>query len=257
METIYYTYRQKSNLSELDDLSDLMQNLSDFNLETKCDLYRPEKLLNSLDLNGVASFMKSDKCKKIIVMCGAGLSTAAGIPDFRTPGTGLYYNLQKYNLPKPQDVFRLSYFKKNPKPFYSLAKEMYPGNYKPTRGHYFLKLLEKKNLLQRVYTQNIDTLERVAGVSDDLLIEAHGSFNTAKCIKCKKEYSQQWVKKKIFNDEIPECTICGKNAYVKPDIVFFGEQLPEKFHDFSEKEFVDCDLLIIIGTSMNVKPFKC
>ena len=55
--------RQKSNLSELDDLSDLMQNLSDLNLENKCDLYRPEKLLNSLDLNGVASFMKSDKCK--------------------------------------------------------------------------------------------------------------------------------------------------------------------------------------------------
>jgi hypothetical protein len=66
---------------------------------------------------------------KILVMTGAGISTAAGIPDFRSPGTGLYDNLQKYNLPDPQAVFQIDYLKENPKPFFLLAKELYPGNF--------------------------------------------------------------------------------------------------------------------------------
>lgn len=217
---------------------------------------KPEQLLKSLDFDGVAGFIKSDKCKKIVVMCGAGLSTAAGIPDFRSPRTGLYANLQKYNLPHPQAVFELDYFKENPKPFYTLAKELYPGNFKPTRSHFFLRLLENKKVLQRVYTQNIDTLERRAGVSDKMLVEAHGTFHTAKCIKCRKVYSQSWVKEKIFRNQIPVCTKCGKSAYVKPDIVFFGEQLPQRFFRLHQSDFKMCDLLIVIGTSLNVQPFS-
>jgi len=220
------------------------------------DEEKPEKLLKSLDLNGVTSFIKSDKCKNILVMCGAGLSTAAGIPDFRSPRTGLYDNLQKYNLPRPEAVFELEYFKKNPKPFYTLAKELYPGKYKPTLSHFFLRLLEKKKLLQRVYTQNIDTLERRAGVSGKMLVEAHGTFHTSKCIKCKKVYSENWVKDKIFKNETPVCTKCGKDAYVKPDIVFFGEQLPPRFFKLHESDFKKCDLLFVIGTSLNVQPFS-
>ena len=88
-----------------------------------------EPLLSSFDIAGVAEYIKSGKCKRIVIMAGAGISVSAGIPDFRTPGTGLYDNLQKYNLPHPTAVFELDYFRENPKPFYLLAKELYPGNF--------------------------------------------------------------------------------------------------------------------------------
>ncbi|KAK3750720.1 hypothetical protein QZH41_017269, partial [Actinostola sp. cb2023] len=155
---------------------------------------KPEQLLEEVTFEGVAKFMKTDKCKNIIVMTGAGVSTAAGIPDFRSPGTGLYDNLQKYNLPSPQSVFDIGYFRSNPEPFYKLAKELYPGSFKPTVSHYFFKLLEDKGLLLRIYTQNIDTLERIAGISTDSIVEAHGTFHTAHCLECRQEYSQQFVK---------------------------------------------------------------
>jgi len=210
-------------------------------------------VLNSLDIDGVAEYVKEGKAKNIIVMAGAGISTSAGIPDFRTPGTGLYDNLQKYNLPYPTAVFDIRYFEENPKPFYTLAKELYPGSFSPTPSHYFVKMLEEKGLLLRHFTQNIDTLERVAGVSDEKIVEAHGAFNTGHCIKCRKEYSQEWIKELIFKDEIPTCGDYG--GYVKPDIVFFGEGLPEKFFKCMELDFDKCDMLIIMGTSLTVQPF--
>lgn len=127
-------------------------------------------------------------------MCGAGISCASGIPDFRSPKTGLYSNLQKYNIPTPESVFTLDYFKENPKPFCMLAKELYPGNFQPTPVHYFIKLLHQKNRLLRNYTQNIDTLERVAGIDGEMLVEAHGSFAAAHCIKCRKRYESDEIK---------------------------------------------------------------
>ena len=87
-------------------------------------------------------------------MVGAGISVSAGIPDFRTPGTGLYDNLQKYDLPHPTAVFELDYFRENPSPFYLLAKELYPGQYPPTPTHHFIHLLHKKGILLRCFSQN-------------------------------------------------------------------------------------------------------
>lgn len=81
--------------------------------------------------------------------------TAAGIPDLKTPTTGLYYTLDKYKLPHPHAIFEINYFKVNPKPFYSLAKDIFYGNFKPTTCHYFIKLLHMKGLLLRHYTQVI------------------------------------------------------------------------------------------------------
>lgn len=119
---------------------------------------------------------------------------AAGIPDFRSPKTGLYNNLKKYKLPHPQAIFELNYFRANPKPFFALAKELYPGSFKPTPCHYFVKLLEEKNILLRHYTQNIDTLERIAGINDEKLVEAHGTFFSNHCLKCRKAYNMEFVK---------------------------------------------------------------
>lgn len=165
----------------------------------------------------------------------------------------MYHNLQKYDLPHPTAVFEIDYFRRNPQPFYTLAKELYPGNFKPTPCHYFVKLLHDKGLLLRHYTQNIDTLERIAGIPDEKLVEAHGTFYTNHCIDCHEEYSKEWVKEQIFSDSIPTCKKC--NSVVKPDIVFFGEDLPRKFYTLPENDFKECDLLIIMGTSLEVQPF--
>ena len=125
--------------------------------------------------------------------------------------------------------------------------------------------------------QNIDGLERVAGIKDSHLVEAHGSFSTAKCIDCGKEHGADkvitqntksvirriiqctWlcilqVKSAIFADDIPACDSC-ESGIVKPNIVFFGEDLPARFKDLLEPGFSSCDLLIVMGTSLKVQPF--
>lgn len=210
-------------------------------------------VLQSVDIPGVVNAFKAGKFKKIVTMVGAGISTSAGIPDFRSPASGLYNNLQKYNLPHPEAIFELEYFRENPQPFFKLAKELYPGTFKPTPSHYFVKMLQDKGLLLRHYTQNIDTLERIAGIDHEKLVEAHGTFYSNHCVDCDKEYSMEWSKKEIFSDNVPTCTNC--NGLVKPDIVFFGENLPERFYVLPHRDFKQCDLLIIMGTSLTVQPF--
>ena len=241
---------------DLEAIRDYLANkFSGLKLRESDDDQRLPSVLSSLDEDGIVEYIKDGKAKNIIVMAGAGISTSAGIPDFRSPGTGLYDNLQKYDLPYPTAVFDIGYFRENPKPFFTLAKELYPGSFKPTTSHYFVKLLEQKNLLLRHFTQNIDTLERVANITSDKIVEAHGAFHTGHCITCRREYSQQWIKDIVFKDEIPTCLKPNCGGYVKPDIVFFGENLPERFFQCMQSDFSKCDLLIIIGTSLTVQPF--
>ncbi|ORZ33198.1 DHS-like NAD/FAD-binding domain-containing protein, partial [Catenaria anguillulae PL171] len=193
--------------------------------------------------------------KKIVVAAGAGISTAAGIPDFRTPGTGLYDNLQKYDLPEPEDIFCLEYFAENPKPFFHLAKELYPGTFKPTRTHFFLTLLSRRSLLHTLLTQNIDTLETLAGVPAHKIVHAHGSFATASCTSCRASHPPDHVRRAIFASLVPECTQCSQGV-VKPDIVFFGEALPEAFFKAMQSQVPEADLLLVLGTSLKVAPFN-
>ncbi|XP_068125901.1 NAD-dependent protein deacetylase sirtuin-2 isoform X2 [Hyperolius riggenbachi] len=238
---------ESNGASEMDFLRDLFSRT--------LGIGSPEKVLDELTLEGVSKFMLSGKCKNVVFMVGAGISTSAGIPDFRSPGSGLYSNLQKYNLPYPEAIFEIGYFKQNPEPFFALARELYPGQFKPTICHYFLRMMKEKGLFLRCYTQNIDTLERVAGLSSDDLVEAHGTFHTSHCVGtfCKSEYSLSWMKEKIFSDLIPKCEKC--NSLVKPDIVFFGESLPSRFFSTLKSDFPKIDLLIIMGTSLQVQPF--
>jgi NAD+-dependent protein deacetylase sirtuin 2 len=210
-------------------------------------------VLITTDIPGVVDAWQRGRFTNIVTMVGAGISTSAGIPDFRSPTSGLYSNLQKYNLPYPEAIFEVDYFRENPQPFFQLAKELYPGSFKPTPSHYFVKLLQDKGLLIRHYTQNIDTLERIAGIKEDKLVEAHGSFATNHCLDCQESYTSEWVKEEIFKDNVPTCKNC--NGIVKPDIVFFGENLPERFHVLPHRDFKQCDLLIIMGTSLQVQPF--
>lgn len=189
-----------------------------------------------------------------MIQTGAGISTSAGIPDFRSPDTGLYANLARLDLPYAEAVFDISYFRQNPQPFYTLAHELYPGKYRPTVTHSFIKLLYDKGLLLKLFTQNIDCLEREAGVPDDMIIEAHGSFARQRCIECKTEYPEEQMKKAVADNQVPHCITKTCNGLVKPDIVFFGEALPEAFHRNRSLPSA-ADLAIIMGTSLTVQPF--
>lgn len=211
--------------------------------------------LKSLDINGVAEYIKSGRAKKIILMTGAGISCGAGIPDFRSIGTGLYSQLEKYHLPQPTDVFTLTYFDEHPEPFFDLVGSLLPGNSKPTAVHYFAKLLDQKGLLVRQFTQNIDGLERLAGIPKDHLVECHGNFFTAHCRKCNCEYSLDEIRSDLMTGKVLHCKCSGCDGVVKPDVVFFGENLPSEFRPRSREDLPIADLLIIIGTSLKVYPF--
>ncbi|KAK4687647.1 hypothetical protein P7C73_g2472, partial [Tremellales sp. Uapishka_1] len=181
-------------------------------------------------LKTTAQLIQSGKVKNIVILTGAGISTSAGIPDFRSPKTGLYANLQKLKLPFPEAVFELNYFKSNPKPFWTLAKELYPGKHLPTATHYFFALLDKHRLLRRVFSQNIDTLETLSGLDEKRIVEAHGSFHTSHCLTCRKAISSAYVLRSgVRKGEVVYCDDADCRGLVKPDIVFFGEGLPEKF----------------------------
>lgn len=210
--------------------------------------------LSARSTDALAQYIKDGKAKKIVVLTGAGISTSAGIPDFRSPETGLYANLERLNLPHPEAVFELSFFRENPLPFYTLAQELYPGKYRPTITHSFINLLHQKGLLLKLFTQNIDCLEREAGVPGDKIIEAHGSFADQACIDCKKAYPKEQMLTHIENKTVPRCIDSSCDGLVKPKIVFFGEQLPREFFDNIDL-VQNADLCIVLGTSLSVHPF--
>ncbi|XP_067902866.1 NAD-dependent protein deacetylase sirtuin-3, mitochondrial isoform X3 [Heterodontus francisci] len=170
----------------------------------------------------------------------------------RSPGSGLYDNLQQYDIPYPEAIFEINYFSHNPKPFFALAKQLYPGHCKPNCAHYFVRLLHQKELLLRMYTQNIDGLERMAGIPPEKLVEAHGTFATATCTVCLETFSWEQLREDVMQKKVPRCPSCS--GVIKPDIVFFGEQLPAKFHLYLI-DLPSADLLIILGTSLEVEPF--
>lgn len=166
------------------------------------------------DMRHVARLLEG--AQNVIVMAGAGLSTAAGIPDFRTPGTGLYYQLEKYELPDPQAVFDIDYFRTRPEPFHMLAREMWPGKFAPTDAHAFIRLLADEGKLLRCYTQNIDGLERLAGVPPDKLVECHGTFATAHAIDPpKKEFEIGWYKAQLDSGNV-QIRCPETNSLIKP-----------------------------------------
>lgn len=156
------------------------------------------------------------------------------------------------DLEDPEFVFDISYFREDPRPFYALAREIAPGKYRPAIAHSFIKLLYDKGLLLKHFSQNIDCLERLAGLPGEMIVEAHGSFASQHCIDCKAEYPEDEMKQAINSGTVAYCKQC--NGIVKPDIIFFGENLPEDF--FLNRTLpAAADLCIIMGTSLTVQPF--
>ena len=209
--------------------------------------------LTSLDIKGLANYIKNGYTKKILMLTGAGISVKSGIPDFRSPGTGLYYNIKKYNLSDPDLLFNRQYIKSNPKPFYTLVKEFISKEFKPSISHYLSVLFNQKGLLMKYYTQNIDSLDLKAGLKSPYLIECHGHMRTATCLNCGNKINIELIKNNIINDIIPKCEKC--NGLYLPDVVMNDDDLPEEFFDQLDKDFHECDLLIVMGTSLRVEPF--
>ncbi|KAG6291014.1 hypothetical protein E4U46_001411 [Claviceps purpurea] len=214
--------------------------------------------LTEKTLPAVAAYVKSGSNhnpKQIVVLAGAGISTSAGIPDFRSPGTGIYSHLARLNLPDAEAVFDIDFFRENPLPFYCLARELYPGKFYPTVSHAFLALLAKKGVLLKVFTQNIDCLERRVGVPPEKIVEAHGSFATQRCIDCKKEFPDREMKLHVADATVPYCKDPHCRGIVKPDIVFFGEAMPTLFRDNCQYP-ATADVILVMGTSLSVAPFS-
>ncbi len=185
-----------------------------------------------------------DEAKNILVVTGAGISTAAGIPDFRSEN-GLYELVSKrFNLKDPTLIFDIHYFMKNPSLFYKLSPSLLK-EFKPTIAHKYIAELENNHNVT-VLTQNIDGLHKKAGSTN--VIAAHGSMSGAHCLSC--GYKEE---NPNYNGEVLTCEMCG--GLIKPDVVFFGEGLPDTFHNFVEswKNF-DFDLLLIVGAGLQVYP---
>ncbi|KAM4668536.1 NAD-dependent protein deacetylase sirtuin-1 [Amazona ochrocephala] len=220
-------------------------------------LSEPPKRKKRKDINTIDDAVKLlQECKKIMVLTGAGVSVSCGIPDFRSRD-GIYARLAVDfpDLPDPQAMFDIEYFRKDPRPFFKFAKEIYPGQFQPSLCHKFIALMDKEGKLLRNYTQNIDTLEQVAGIQR--IIQCHGSFATASCLICKYKVDCEVVRGDIFNQVVPRCPRCPPDeplAIMKPDIVFFGENLPEQFHRAMKYDKNEVDLLIVIGSSLKVRP---
>uniref|UniRef100_A0A8C8R4U9 protein acetyllysine N-acetyltransferase n=1 Tax=Pelusios castaneus TaxID=367368 RepID=A0A8C8R4U9_9SAUR len=220
-------------------------------------LSEPPKRKKRKDINTIEDAVKLlQECKKIIVLTGAGVSVSCGIPDFRSRD-GIYARLAVDfpDLPDPQAMFDIEYFRKDPRPFFKFAKEIYPGQFQPSLCHKFIALMDKEGKVLRNYTQNIDTLEQVAGIQR--IIQCHGSFATASCLICKYKVDCEAVRGDIFNQVVPRCPRCPPDeplAIMKPEIVFFGENLPEQFHRAMKYDKDEVDLLIVIGSSLKVRP---
>ncbi|PCH44426.1 SIR2-domain-containing protein [Wolfiporia cocos MD-104 SS10] len=223
--------------------------------------------------------------KQILILTGAGISVSCGIPDFRSRN-GLYASLQEsgeYELDDPQQMFDITYFRENPAVFYSFASKIYPSNFTPSPCHRFIRAIEDRGKLLRNYTQNIDTLETLAGVQR--VIQCHGSFATASCLHCRARVPGTEIEADILAHRVPLCKVCQTEAPVaakkrgkkrrgsdwedesdeadkhnyppwvmKPDITFFGEKLSDDFDRALLEDRLNVDLIIIIGTSLKVSP---
>ena len=216
--------------------------------------YYTKEEIYSIKYKKLIENFKEKKFKNIIFMVGAGISTNAGIPDFRSK-TGLFKQVQdKYKFSTPEEFFNINTFFKKPEYYYEFWKLFDLSNIKPTITHKFMNYLIQKNNVKYLFTQNTDGLEIKAKIPQDKIIFAHGSDLEGHCPRCKKNINIEIIKKGIEKQEIVYCDTC-KNVPCKPKFVFYGESLPIRFFE-KMNDIKDCDLVIIMGTSLKVYPFR-
>jgi NAD-dependent deacetylase len=180
-----------------------------------------------------------------VALTGAGISVPSGIPDFRTPGKGLWEKVD------PMEVAHIDAFHRDTKRFWSFYRPRFEtlGDREPNPAHGALAELEARGLLEAVITQNVDRLHRKAG--SERVIEVHGSIATSSCTSCGTRYELERVADLFDEDGIATCACMGK---VKPDVVLFGELLPEAAMAEAQELCEGADLLLCIGSSLEVYP---
>jgi NAD-dependent deacetylase len=183
----------------------------------------------------------------VVALTGAGISVPSGIPDFRTPGTGLWANVD------PMEVAHIDVFRRDPERFWHFYGDRFQTleHRQPNAAHRALARLEDVGLLDAVITQNIDRLHDKAGTHE--LIEIHGTIGHSSCLACGSRYALPDVRARRDRDPtgIPRCD-CG--APLKPDVVLFGELLPGDALARAEELAAGADLLLCIGSSLEVYP---
>ena len=181
-----------------------------------------------------------------VALTGAGISVPSGIPDFRSPGTGLWTKVD------PMKVAHIDAFHRDTAEFWRYYRPRFQmlGDRKPNPAHDALAELERRGLLDAVVTQNIDRLHRAAG--SERVIEVHGSIATSSCTSCGASYGLEEVDDLFEEDGVATCRgCCGK---VKPDVVLFGELLPETAMAEAQELCAGADLLLCVGSSLEVYP---
>jgi NAD-dependent deacetylase len=184
---------------------------------------------------------------RVVALTGAGISVPSGIPDFRSPGTGLWENVD------PMEVAHVGVFRRDPERFWHFYGNRFAAlrGKRPNGAHLALVELERRGVLEAVVTQNIDGLHGVAGTRE--LIEVHGSIGTSSCLECGARYELEDVRGRLARaaDGVPRCD-CG--APLKPDVVLFGELLPEAALTRASELAAGADVLLCVGSSLEVHP---
>jgi NAD-dependent deacetylase len=193
----------------------------------------------------LAELLEKSTCT--FALTGAGISTESGIPDFRSPGSGLW---SKHD---PAEVASVSAFMRNPAAFYELNMQWwneYLFNAEPGPTHLALARLEKKRLLAGVITQNIDGLHQKAG--SQKVYEVHGHLRTCHCISCNASHPFAFLVSQFDSGQNPpRCERC--HGVLRPDVVLFEDPLGEDFF-YANRDLTRCRLLIAIGSSLQVYP---
>jgi NAD-dependent deacetylase len=187
-----------------------------------------------------------DEGDRVVALTGAGVSVPSGIPDFRTPGKGLWAKVD------PMAVATIDAFHSDTKRFWDFYRPRFHdlADKEPNPAHAALAELERRGLLDAVITQNIDRLHHKAGSEE--VIEVHGSIATASCTSCAATYPLERVESLFDDDGIATCTSCA--GKVKPDVVLFGELLPAEAMARAEELCTGADLLLCVGSSLEVHP---
>jgi NAD-dependent protein deacetylase/lipoamidase len=181
-----------------------------------------------------------------VVLSGAGVSVPSGIPDFRSPGTGLWENVD------PMEVAHIDVFERDPARFWSYYRPRFQslGDKRPNRAHEALAELERRGLIAGVVTQNIDRLHRAAGSRN--VVEVHGSIETSSCRRCNHCFEIDEVEGLFDAEGVAICSLCG--GAVKPDVVLFGELLSESAMAQAGHLAEAAELMICVGSSLAVYP---
>lgn len=188
--------------------------------------------------------------RKVVVFTGAGVSTESGIPDFRSPG-GIWSKFDP-------DDFTIKKFLYSPETRKKQWRILVEGGLitdaKPNQAHLGIAEIERLGKLDCVITQNIDNLHQKAGNSPEKVIELHGNMRWVRCLSCNERYPLEDIKQRLKQgkEEVPDCKNC--HGILKPDVVFFGEALPEDALQNATYRSSNCDLLIAIGSSLVVYP---